>query len=362
MRRPTSLLIAVLRDERAIAALDLSELDLLIREARVARLLPYVAALAAQQGAMPHLSSAVAAAFDAANVVAAANRRALSWELKKLAIAFADCTFPVVLLKGAAYRARDLPFSRSRLCNDIDLLVPAAALAEAEKRLLLHGWLPTHLDAYDQRYYREWMHEIPPLRHLQRQSIVDLHHTIAPPVGRLPIDAEPLLKRSVPISETPPFRTLAPVDQILHSATHLMLDSEFDHALRDLIDIRELILHYGSDEDLLVQLATRAQQLGLSTPWHDTTEALRAIVAFPPLLRHGASTQRRPPRIARALVQHCIRHAFIPDHASCKSLRAVLARRALYVRSHYLKMPLHLLLPHLFHKAFLTQDAAQTTQ
>ncbi|UUZ51358.1 nucleotidyltransferase family protein [Massilia sp. B-10] len=37
-----------------------------------------------------------------------------------------------------------------------------------------------HHDPYDQRYYRVWMHEIPPMQHVQRGSVIDVHHAILP--------------------------------------------------------------------------------------------------------------------------------------------------------------------------------------
>ena len=42
----------------------------------------------------------------------------------------------------------------------------------------------THHSAYDQRYYREWMHELPPLLHVRRQTALDVHHAIAPETAR----------------------------------------------------------------------------------------------------------------------------------------------------------------------------------
>ena len=54
----------------------------------------------------------------------------------------------------------------------------ASSLAE---QLLLHaGWSHMKADEYDQHYYREWMHELPPLQHKERGTVVDLHHGILP--------------------------------------------------------------------------------------------------------------------------------------------------------------------------------------
>jgi hypothetical protein len=51
--------------------------------------------------------------------------------------------------------------------------------------------------------------------------------------------------------------------------------------------------------------------------------------------------------------------ALAPEHASCADGLTGLARELLYIRGHWLRMPLHLLLPHLFHKAFLAEREAE---
>jgi hypothetical protein len=43
-----------------------------------------------------------------------------------------------------------------------------------------------------------------------------------------------------------------------------------------------------------------------------------------------------------------------PDHASCADAFTPAARLAAFVRAHWLRMPPHLLIPHLFHKAFIS--------
>ena len=83
----------------------------------------------------------------------------------------------VVLLKGAAYILQGLEFSRGRMPNDVDLLVRRSDLDETESSLLLAGWESETTDAYDQRYYREWSHELPPMRFPGHALEIDLHHT-----------------------------------------------------------------------------------------------------------------------------------------------------------------------------------------
>jgi hypothetical protein len=87
---------------------------------------------------------------------------------------------PVLLLKGAAYAAAGLPPAAGRLFSDIDLMVPKAQIATAEALLTFDGWVGSHHSAYDQRYYRQWMHELPPMTHIRRRTVLDLHHNILP--------------------------------------------------------------------------------------------------------------------------------------------------------------------------------------
>jgi hypothetical protein len=59
-----------------------------------------------------------------------------------------------------------------------------------------------------------------------------------------------------------------------------------------------------------------------------------------------------PPSPIAALMDGLFLRALAPDHLLCNTRYTRLARRMLYLRSHYLRMPLHLLIPHLLHKAF----------
>jgi hypothetical protein len=103
------------------------------------------------------------------------------------------------VLKGAAYVAAGLPAAAGRLFNDIDLLVPREQLPQAESALMLAGWHASGLSEYDKRYYRRWMHEIPPLQHVQRDTVIDLHHAILPETARYHPDTARLRSRAVAV-------------------------------------------------------------------------------------------------------------------------------------------------------------------
>ena len=126
--------------------------------------------------------------------------RAVHWEIDRLHRAFLDSGIPWVLLKGAAYLAAGLPPGNGRRVADIDILVPERDLARSEEILKRHGWDFPKIDPYDDRFYRQWMHESPPMVHTVRGSIVDVHHAILPKTSRLHPSSERLLERSVEVA------------------------------------------------------------------------------------------------------------------------------------------------------------------
>src|SRR5690606_2651387 len=132
--------------------------------------------------------------------------------------------------------------------------------------LMLRGWATTHHNAYDQRYYREWMHELPPMQHVTRQSVLDVHHAILPITARLRSDPAKLLQAAQPVARDPVLKVLAPTDMVLHSATHLFLNEEFSNGLRDLADLDVLLRHFSVDPGFWQKLTMRAGELGLGRP------------------------------------------------------------------------------------------------
>jgi len=280
-------------------------------------------------------------------------------ELAHLRRALADVTAPVVLLKGAAYLFADLPPSRGRIFSDIDLLVDRTQLSEVEITLSSAGWISQERDAYNQRYYRQWMHEIPPLEHVTRRSVIDLHHTIAPPTSRFKVDAARLFERIVPVGDSG-FFILGPEDMVLHSAVHLYQEGEFDHGLRDLLDLVDLLTHFGRDAAFWPRLLARAAELGLGEPLFLLVEqAQQRLGLIVPAADDSALQALRPPWLSRWGVGCLLKLALRPQHPSCDTRASAAARWLLYVRSHQLRMPIRLLIPHLIRKAYTTRFAAR---
>lgn len=350
MNRPQSLEQFLGPPERW-RTLDLAAWDGLLREARRAEVLPRLAVLLAESGGWESVPAQVQEHLVAAQVVAAKHAVTMRWELTCIARALADLDAPVVLLKGAAYLAAGLPPARGRTSSDVDLLVPKTHRDAAEAALVAHGWRSVKLHPYDQRYYRQWMHELPPLEHEVRCTVVDLHHTILPETSRLHPDADKLLAASQPLPDSP-YRVLAPEDMVLHSAAHLLQDDDFSGGVRGLLDLDDLLRHYGPDERFWDRLVPRARELDLQRPLFYALRFTRRFLQTPiPQVVLADAAADGPPWPVGPWMDRLAARAVQPRDVESLGLATATARWLLYVRGHWLRMPPLRLASHLTHKA-----------
>jgi len=358
-RKAEDRVAAALRDPSSLTRSDLSGWETLIAQARNANLLGCLATRLLDAGALTDVPVAPRAHLSSALVLSQAQRMTVLRELDQLRIALERTTADIVLLKGAAYVLAELPVARGRMFTDIDILVPRACLPEVEAALMLHGWATTHLDAYDQRYYREWMHELPPMRHVTRATIVDVHHAILPSTARLHPDSRKLLASARPLPGEPKFRVLAPIDMVLHSATHLFQDEELAHGLRDLVDLDALLCAFEPLPDFWCRLVERAAELDLLRPLHYGLRFTTAILGTSvpsDVLQQASQAGPSPP--LRPFMDALFMRAFRPDHPSATDRFTPLARKLLYIRAHWLRMPPLLLIRHLTIKALRREPDA----
>lgn len=334
--------------------LDSHQWETLLGQARQSWLLAKLAAHAQDQGLLNTLPPGPRRHLQGALLLAERQQHEVRWEVNRIAHALNAIDCRIVLLKGAAYLKADLPAARGRLFSDVDVLVPHLHVTEVENALFAAGWISFERDAYNQRYYREWMHEIPPLRHIQRNSTIDLHHTITPPTSRFKVDGAQLLSRIVPIDESQKLFVLAPQDMVLHSAVHLFQEGEFGHGLRDLLDLKDLLKHFDQQKDFWSGLYERAEELGLQSPLHHALFHIQRLFGYAPPAPWDQHVRRlAAPLPSRWLMAWLLGLALRPDHPSANTRWTGLARWLLYVRSHALRMPLHLVIPHLARKAWM---------
>lgn len=349
MRLRDHLLPRALRQPAELVGWPETDLDLLVRQARAAGLLGRLGARLREQGLHARLPAPVWRHFQAMLDVAERQRIAVRWEARHLSEALRGLDSRVLLLKGAAYAAAGLAPAAGRTFADIDILVHKSALPDAEKRLLLTGWITPPMSAYDERYYRRWMHELPPMKHLWRGTSLDLHHNLLPETARLKTDPALVLDAAEPLPGLPNLFIPCAADRILHSATHLYHEGEWGHGLRDLSDLDGLLRESAATPDFWPELTARATRLGLTLPLGYALRHCAALLDTP--IPAGVSDHLPAPSWRASFMDGLFLRAMGLAHASLQQPGARLAGRLLYIRSHWLRMPPHLLLPHLAHKA-----------
>lgn len=353
------LLAAALADPAAASAWPAPHCALLVRQARSAGLLGRLVAQDDVAFAV-NWPQAARGHIESARRVTRAQHDEIRREAMYIERALATLGAPVILLKGAAYVLADLPAASGRVFSDIDILVPRSLLGQTESLLMLAGWMNTKQNAYDQRYYREWMHELPPLEHVHRKTTLDVHHAILPETARLRPDPRRMIDAAVPVPGHPGLRVLSPIDMVLHSATHLFMNDEMGHALRDLSDIDLLLRHFGIEPGFWTRLAPRATELDLGRPLYYALRHARRVMQTPvPDSAIEASAHHAPGAMLLRLMDWIWHRALRAPHPSTTVPGRAAALFALYLRGHWLRMPPLLLLRHLTVKALRLHVPAQ---
>lgn len=350
------LLLDALRDPGRLEGYSDLQWDQLVRLARSADLLARLAALAQAAGLWERLPLQPRRHLESALRLAQRQQRELAFEAGHIASALEQTGVPLVLLKGAAYVLAGLQAAQGRMVSDVDILVPRAALADVEGALFQGGWVTATQSAYDERYYRTWMHELPPLTHVVRRTVLDVHHAILPITSRLHPDAALLLDGARRLRPGSCLHVLAPHDMVLHSAAHLMHEGEFERGLRGLVDLDALLCEFGAQPGFWPALVPRAVELDLTRPLFYALRYAKAFMCTPvPQAVQDALDQASGAhpgrRCLRWMDAACLR-ALRPVHPLAADRWTALARAFLYLRGHWLRMPPGLLLVHLTRKAF----------
>ena len=348
-----NLVLSILTHPRATASWSVSDWNVLVRQARRSHLLGHLAFRLEAATMLSQIPPAALRHLDAARILAQHQQQAVEREVAAIRQSLAATGVDIILLKGSAYVIAGLKAAKGRIFSDVDILVPKEALLEIESALLRHGWVSTHHDAYDQRYYRRWMHELPPMRHIIRQTVIDVHHAILPETARLKPDSCKLRSAAIPVIGQKGLFILSPMDMVLHSATHLFHDGELEHGLRDLTDLDALLREFSQQTDFWNGLVSRAIQLDLSRPLYYALRYTSDLLGTPvPTDIQKASEAGKPNLIIRWLMDALFIRALCPYHPSAADRWTPIARQILYVRSHWLRMPPLLLIRHLTVKAF----------
>ncbi|NQX87743.1 MAG: nucleotidyltransferase family protein [Halioglobus sp.] len=343
------LLQQALIDPSAATKMHPRQQGALISQARNSRLLASLAVVLKDSGNMETLPEKMRRHLRSALVIHAKQKMDLNYETDRIRSILRSADENLLLLKGGAYIQAELPVGKGRLITDIDILVSRKNIENVERTLKAAGWEGSQIDDYDDHYYRRWGHEIPPLISHRRGTTLDVHHNILPPTAGPNVDACLLLKDAIEIA--PGIFTLSWRDMVIHSATHLFHEGEFHHGLRDLWDLDRMLRDFPDrDPHFWNELLERAERLQLQVSLFHGLNYTHKVFGTPlpaGLLREARD---RAQNVAKPIVDFLYLRAFRPDHPDSRLLFTGPALFLLYVRSHYLRMPIYLLLPHLTRK------------
>ena len=348
------LLVQALRDPRSLCDIGNQDWELLLRLVRRVRLLGFLAVELEQAALLDNIPVRVANHLRSGLIQAQKHQQLARWELNRILWALGHDHGPIIVLKGMAYLLAGLPNAAGRGFADLDLLVPAENLQRIESTLLEKGWQHHALSAYDEHYYRAWSHEIPALIHRERETEVDIHHTLTSPIGKLKLETAPFRAAAIKLPE-PDIYILSPQDMTLHCAVNLFQNNELADDMRHLLDLHGILQYFSNDQPLFLDnLIARANQLGLGRPLFYGLYFCHLLLQAPVPDSLMTRLEQRPGWLALKVMQVCVPLALLPLHPDQPCRGAKLARWWLYWRSHWLRMPLHVLLPHLAYKFYLS--------
>ncbi|NQY62244.1 MAG: nucleotidyltransferase family protein [Alteromonadaceae bacterium] len=325
----------------------------LIQQAYVTNLMARVHFILNDNKLIKYVPNNVEWHFTSAHKVYLAHQQDVLNEVSVICNALKLANIAPVFLKGTAYLLADDKCNQGRLFSDVDIFVIKSELDSTEKMLHWNGWVGEEVDQHDEKYYRDWMHEIPPMTNTKTHMTIDVHHNLVPLVSRIKLNSDKLLETIETVGD---YKILSMEDRILHSAVHLLLDGEFNQGFRDLHDLYLLISDGLSvNKDFLVVLYTRSQQLGFELILYYCLSLMSIVFNLDVDTRVTKEFEKniKSPLTAK-LVLKLFCQVLNPTEKLIKSYKYRISLFMLFIRSHWIKMPFQMLIPHLLYKAFIT--------
>ena len=228
--------------------------------------------------------------------------------------------------------------AEGRQIGDLDILVLASDIRRAKNALLNAGWEWVKSDPYDDFYYREHMHELPPMIHKSRDRMIDVHHTILPRTHRITPDALALVSDAV--TSGGGFAVLNPADMACHCAAHMLVDGDLQGGLRNLWDFHLITRDFAAtDPGFWEHLDVRTRLHGLQDAVQRAARLSRDL--YGAVLPAGWNGQEASDR--------WFRQRLVARDDWGRVTRPLL-EQAFYIRSHWLRMPPAMLAQHLWTK------------
>lgn len=328
-----------------------SQWQQLLTLARASNLLAKFAYIATEY--MEYIPCRVQKHLESAITIATRHRQSVMHEIAE--IYKVAKSIDITILKGGAYLIHDYPNAQGRMLSDLDILVDRNDLKQLEIKCLLNGWIRTESEEYNDRYYRKWMHEIPPLTNLKRGTVVDIHHNILPLTNRQCPDPAQFEHQTIKHEILGEITTLSDKDLFIHSATHLFSESEFNNGLRDLIDLFQLLEYFEKEQSNFIEHSyIRARNLGLEEYLYLALTLINKCLIKSNQKKINLTNINSPfSNTHLNLLEKAFIKVFEPSYSLNNTISDNLASFFLYCRGHNLRMPIKLLIPHLLTKLYM---------
>lgn len=288
--------------------------------------------------------------FEATNRHAELLKQQVFFEAHELDQHISKCSSqPAIFLKGAAYVLSQNSTGQGRIFSDIDILVKKDDLPRIEKRMQAFAWFPNSIHDYDQKYYREWAHEIPPLVRAVRGTVADIHHNLIPLISGKAPDINLFLDQLRQLDCG--YYVLSAHAMTLHSVIHLFYQEEFIHGFRDLSDLHLLFNENQNNPAFYDDLLTLAQKTQFCRELFYACRYLQSTfdTDINKIFLNKLSAYK-PSKLKLILLDWVFSRVLIPRHSIVNKGFTSAAHQMAFIRGHWLKMPFHILCIHTFNK------------
>jgi hypothetical protein len=344
-------LIAAISDPGRLRGLDAKAWQPLLSCARRNGVLAYLASRADMRGVTEDLPPFARDALSSARLSAARIGQLALWELDRVSRVLRPAGISIVALKGVAYLLRGFPHASTRRMSDIDVMVRKELLPDAERALRTAGWIFANANSYDEQYYRTWSHELPPLQFPD----ACWRWTCTTPFAHQPVACDPTLRRCGRGQNrrgSGAFiccarRTACCTPRSICSSTRTSIRA-FERWSICTSSSPHSRSAMGSGDGW----STERAELGLERPLYYALRGLVDVLATPvPGELMKDTSAFGPPAPIAAWMRKTLATVLSPVDPEPWPARHRTKLWLLYVRSHWLRMPAHALVPHLARKA-----------
>ena len=294
-------------------------------------------------GVLATLEKCVQRHFENAITLAEHQHTQIRYEAKKLSSYLKGKTKKLVFLKGGAYVLSNCSASIGRTCGDVDVIVEKSDITAVEKALILAGWCHKDINDYDDQYYRKWAHEIPPLTHGVRGTVLDLHHNLVPIISGRMVDTEILFRYTKTHSHG--IETLTEPAMFVHSSIHLFFNEDFKYAYRDIFDL--YLMSKGKSSAFWIEVINISKALNFKS---EVDKAIRYLslcfeLKLPP--ETISLFDKKLFVFELSFKDKVFISGLSPKHYLSTDFFGTISAWLLMLRGHFLKMPLPILFYHL---------------